>query len=79
MAGMGPGAERFWEPHGGDDPCLPQFEVTKVLGFGPVHEHSPGPLETAQLGFQSAHQGHSDQAMARLGGRLGMGVRRGQS
>lgn len=74
-AGMGAGAGRFWEPHGGDDPSLSRFWVTEVLGFGPVHEHSPGPLETVQLGFQTANQGLSDQAMAHPRGRLGMGAR----
>lgn len=48
MAGKGPGIERFWEPHGGDDPCLPRFWVTQVLGFGPVREHS---LKTIPLDF----------------------------
>ena len=57
MEGMGPRAGRFWEPHAGDNPSLPQFKVTEVLGFGPVREHSPEPLKTAQLGFQIASLG----------------------
>lgn len=71
MVGMDPGLGRFWEPHRRDDPGLRRFGVTEVLGFGPVHEHSPGPLTTAQLGFQPTNQGLSDQAMARPRGQLG--------
>lgn len=76
MAGKGPGVERFWEPHGGDDPCLPRFCVARVLGFGPVREHS---LKTAQLDFHLLIQGFSDEATARPRGQLWMGVRRGQN
>lgn len=50
-AGMGPGAGRFWESHGGVNLGLPQFGVTEVLGSGPEQEYSPGALKTAQLGF----------------------------
>lgn len=59
MVGADPEAGRFWELYGWDDLGLPWFWVTEVLGFEPVHEHSLGPLETAQLGFQPASQGHS--------------------
>lgn len=45
MVTMSLGAERFWESHGRDDPGI------IVLGSGPVSEHSPRPLKTAQLGF----------------------------
>lgn len=79
MAGAVPEAGRFWELYGWDDLGLPWFWVTEVLGFEPVHEHSLGPLETAQLGFQPASQGHSpSQGTVRDGKQAGTELTRGK-
>ncbi|KAK2106006.1 hypothetical protein P7K49_015520 [Saguinus oedipus] len=79
MVGTDPEAGRFWEPYGGDDLGLPWFWVTEVLGFEPVHDHSLGPSETAQLGFKPAGQGHGPpQGTANDGNQAGTEPTRGR-
>lgn len=51
MAGMGLGLRGFGNHMEGMTPASHSSRFTEALGLGPVHEHSLGPLETAQLGF----------------------------